>query len=319
MYCTSCGSEINAGDKFCRNCGTPVRMENTAEITESKRKSGGFIKSTAKALGYLFIMLGWQFAVSFIYMFCIGFSVAYEIAASGGYLSNAELMEIMTEKLTSAINPIIFISAALTLLTYLIIFLIRKKNPFREVCLSFAKPHKLICGLVIGASLQIFFSVTISFISSFLPPWLMSPLEQNGAMVEGSPLWLSLISLAVVTPILEEVVFRGLVHTRLSKGMSRGVAVALSAIIFGLAHGNIVAFVYAGLFGVVLALLLEKTGSIIPGIFAHAAFNAVSVCMEYIMPESPLLVISIYFVAVAAAVASIYFALRKDKAEPERI
>ena len=101
--------------------------------------------------------------------------------------------------------------------------------------------------------------------------------------------------------------------------MSRGVAVALSAIIFGLAHGNIVAFVYAGLFGVVLALLLEKTGSIIPGIFAHAAFNAVSVCMEYIMPESPLLVISIYFVAVAAAVASIYFALRKDKAEPERI
>lgn len=312
MYCTSCGSQINEGEKFCRNCGAPTRMENKIE-------SGGFIKATAKAIGYFLIMPAWQFIVSFVYMLSASFAAIGTIIGSGASLSDPEFARLLTEELMSSLNPIILISAALTLGTYLIIFLARKKNPLCEVRLTSAKPHKLFCGLIIGASLQLFFCITINFLSSILPPRFFSSMEQNGALIENSPLWLSLISLAVVTPVLEEVVFRGLVYTRLTKGMRRGTAVLLSSIIFGIAHGNVIAFVYAGLFGVVLACLLERSGSIIPGILAHAAFNAVSVCMEYIMPENPLLVLAVYFVSMAAAVISIYFALRKDNATPERI
>ena len=28
MYCTRCGKELEAGTKFCPNCGEPVRLEN---------------------------------------------------------------------------------------------------------------------------------------------------------------------------------------------------------------------------------------------------------------------------------------------------
>ncbi len=33
MYCTRCGKELEAGTKFCPNCGEPVRLENRTDYT----------------------------------------------------------------------------------------------------------------------------------------------------------------------------------------------------------------------------------------------------------------------------------------------
>ena len=89
-----------------------------------------------------------------------------------------------------------------------------------------------------------------------------------------------LLSVAVGAPIVEELFFRGLLLRSLQKRFHNGLAVFLSAVAFGLAHGStlpvdavVLVMVSLMAFGAVLAVLAIRTGRLGPGIVAHAAFN----------------------------------------------
>lgn len=99
--------------------------------------------------------------------------------------------------------------------------------------------------------------------------------------VMNNPLWLNLILLALLPAIVEEYVFRGLIFLGYKK-RNPFRAVILSAILFGLMHMNINQFSYAFVLGIVLALLVYATGSIIPGIIVHFTINGYSVVMSYV-------------------------------------
>ena len=53
-------------------------------------------------------------------------------------------------------------------------------------------------------------------------------------------------------------------------------ALVLQAAIFGLVHGTPIQMVYAFLMGLAFGFLRRRTGSILPGFAAHAAFNAMN-------------------------------------------
>jgi CAAX protease family protein len=86
-----------------------------------------------------------------------------------------------------------------------------------------------------------------------------------------------LLLLAVGAPIVEELYFRGLLLRSLLGRAPVPVAVAGSALLFGLAHFQAVQFAGLAAFGVVLAVLAWRTGRLTPGIGAHAAFNTAAV------------------------------------------
>jgi membrane protease YdiL (CAAX protease family) len=88
----------------------------------------------------------------------------------------------------------------------------------------------------------------------------------------------------VVVPIVEEMLFRGLVlrgFLRVFKGAGRvlGPVLACGAtgVVFGLAHFELLELLGLAAFGVVLAVMAYKLGRIGPCIFAHAAFNLVAI------------------------------------------
>ena len=69
------------------------------------------------------------------------------------------------------------------------------------------------------------------------------------------------IVIGVVSPIVEEVVFPGTGGQK-DPGLSGTAwAVALSAVIFGAYHGNVMQFVYAGLLGLAFGLIMCRTNS----------------------------------------------------------
>ena len=80
----------------------------------------------------------------------------------------------------------------------------------------------------------------------------------------------------VVGPLAEELVFRGIIQTRLLRAMPPWTAVVLQAALFGIIHGTPIQIVYALLLGLALGFLRSRTGSILPGFAAHAAFNAMN-------------------------------------------
>ncbi len=86
-----------------------------------------------------------------------------------------------------------------------------------------------------------------------------------------------IIGSAILTPILEEMAYRGVIYARLRRDMGMLPAVLLSALLFGIMHFNIVQFIYAFVLGVMLALFMEKCGHFFAAVLGHVTVNLISV------------------------------------------
>lgn len=83
----------------------------------------------------------------------------------------------------------------------------------------------------------------------------------------------NIISVGILAPIVEELVFRGLIYRRMRDYVSLPAAILVSSAIFGIYHGNVVQAIYATLLGIILALLYERYKTIWAPILAHMAAN----------------------------------------------
>jgi len=89
----------------------------------------------------------------------------------------------------------------------------------------------------------------------------------------------------VFAPIAEELIFRGVLFLTLRRHLTFWPAALLSGAVFAVIHFYpLVATLQVLVFGVALAWALERTGSLIPPILAHAGFNAVVVIGELTPP-----------------------------------
>lgn len=95
-----------------------------------------------------------------------------------------------------------------------------------------------------------------------------------------SVLAVSLLEYVVFAPVFEELAFRGLLYAILRRRFGVGTAAVISAGIFAAAHGyGWIGFASVFWSGVLWAWIYEKTGSLLPGMLAHAANNLL-VCLS---------------------------------------
>jgi membrane protease YdiL (CAAX protease family) len=87
------------------------------------------------------------------------------------------------------------------------------------------------------------------------------------------------VVVAVVAPIVEELVVRGAGYSLLMP-FGATLAVIGTGIAFGLVHGLVYGFVILAAFGVGLALLRNRTNSLYPCIAVHALFNSVALIVS---------------------------------------
>ncbi|MYE67968.1 MAG: CPBP family intramembrane metalloprotease [Acidimicrobiia bacterium] len=85
------------------------------------------------------------------------------------------------------------------------------------------------------------------------------------------------VAVVVVAPLVEEIYFRGLLLRALWGKMGRVWTVALSAALFGLAHLQLLQLPALVVFGLVAGTLVVATKRLAPAVWAHAAFNGVTV------------------------------------------
>lgn len=91
---------------------------------------------------------------------------------------------------------------------------------------------------------------------------------------------LGYITVSLIIPATEEVVFRGAMLRRLLGWLGydrRWIAITISALIFAVAHGNIAQGPHAFLFGLFLGWLFYRTNSILPGLIFHWVNNTAAV------------------------------------------
>jgi len=84
----------------------------------------------------------------------------------------------------------------------------------------------------------------------------------------------SVVATCILAPVLEEMLFRGVLLRSLLQQQPRWQAIAVSALFFGFAHLNIYQFVLAFWLGLILGWLYERSRSLIPCIALHGALNS---------------------------------------------
>nr|MBQ8252573.1 HAD hydrolase-like protein [Lachnospiraceae bacterium] len=108
----------------------------------------------------------------------------------------------------------------------------------------------------------------------------VAELSESYVQVAGSqysvPLLVGLVIYGVLTPFTEELLFRGVIYNRIRKYFPVPLAIALSAVIFGCYHGNLIQMVYAIVMGLALSLLYEYYDRLLAApVLFHSSANAI--------------------------------------------
>ncbi len=103
----------------------------------------------------------------------------------------------------------------------------------------------------------------------------------------GGGSFLGAVVVAVIgAPLIEEIVFRGIVFRSLRRVSPPWVAILVSSVLFGLYHMNTVQIVYATLMGLVAGIIYEKSNNLLFPILVHVANNLVAAIQGFIPFES---------------------------------
>lgn len=93
-------------------------------------------------------------------------------------------------------------------------------------------------------------------------------------------LGLEILCLGILSPILEELIFRGLMYRQLTEMMSKKTAVILAALLFGAYHGNFLQMIYSFCLGLLMIYVYERFQTILAPILFHIGANLLGVLLS---------------------------------------
>ncbi|MGH7642661.1 MAG: lysostaphin resistance A-like protein [Candidatus Dormibacteria bacterium] len=146
--------------------------------------------------------------------------------------------------------------------------------------------------VVLMPPLALLLQVVTGIITEILSPLLGGMKNPQGCDIStafGSVPFLAVISIAVIAPVVEEVVFRGFIYGGLRGRCGVTLSVLVSSVFFALAHsfsvGGSILLLFPSLFiaGIALALVYERSRSLVPGMVLHASFNLIAVIAIFVV------------------------------------
>ena len=244
-------------------------------------------KNIMRALGYTGAYIGGQIAGGMASAVAIGAYAGYTCRRAG-ITDAAMIKDKYKELFSSSTGIMVFLAAFITITALAIFFAIRKEKMSEKINLKKTDKKNVLAGAGIGVAM---YFVIIGVLSCL--PISDGALTSYGEASKGlmnQSVILAILGNIIAAPILEEIIFRGLIFDRLKKAMPVALAVIISSVMFGLAHGQIIWICYATFVGIVLAVIYHKTGSILPSIAAHMLLNGTSTFVSYAGIHIPLAV-----------------------------
>lgn len=186
------------------------------------------------------------------------------------------------------INMGVYVVCLLVPTGLVVLFSGRRQNPF---------PSKRVSGGVMTA--LVLGGMVVAIVANVAADWVMSRLTMLGVPEPEMPdtilptvssLLLNIVATAILPALIEEMIFRGYILGAFREH-GDGLAVVLSAVLFGLFHGNVLQVPFAFILGLALGFLVVLTDSIWPAVLLHFVNNLLSVVLGYLgklYPDSKL-------------------------------
>lgn len=107
------------------------------------------------------------------------------------------------------------------------------------------------------------------------PFWqsMMVSYQRSTAALQGIDLLLTMLCVAILVPIAEELLFRGIITEEIRQVAPDWLAILLGGVVFALVHGNLVQILYVLPLGLLLGASYIWTNSIWVPVLIHVVFN----------------------------------------------
>ena len=181
------------------------------------------------------------------------------------YISTLEYQEKLNDYISSKTLLIVLITAIIFIpLLYRVFKKYKTKNNF--------KFKNIFIPIAFGISISLIYNITLFHLNNLF--YFTSNFE-----VSNIPIIVQIICSGILGPILEEIVFRGIVYNKLKTFNKPIISIILTSIIFALFHSDIINAIYA--FGVsfILIYLYEKYKTLKAPILMHIFLNTTIILM----------------------------------------
>lgn len=251
-----------------------------------------YLEKLIKVILWPIIFIVGHFFIEYIF-------VAYYNSNNKGNLTNKEFLEyVKTCEYKELLNK--FIDSKLVLIT-LILFIV-----FVPILYFVYKKYKsgtYKCGyflesILFGATIALIFNITLYNINKVIH--FTDRFDKLGL-----PFMTVLICTGIIGPILEELLFRGVVYNKLKTFNKPMTAIILTSVLFGLFHFDLINSIYA--FGVsfMFIYLYEKYNTLIAPILMHITLNLIPIILI------KLGILSITIINILLILVSILIVMRK--------
>jgi membrane protease YdiL (CAAX protease family) len=283
--CSNCGHPLSESARFCPHCGQDVTTETgtvmlATEVAPPASDEPEDERPRWRALEGLAVFLIAVIATGIFAGVLVVFLRPLTDCGSLPALQGASCLDHrdLLFALTTGFNEV-----ALLVTVLLWVRLVHRQRP-RALGFKSFTPANVGIGVAIGIAglfvAGIISLVQASIIQGFTHKTVEAPKQIS---LQHNPQVLTLVILAVsvvlITPFAEEAFFRGFIFRRLAQRHRVGIAIVISAAIFGLAH--LIPLIMLPIFGlgVLLASIVRARKSIVPSIFAHMTFNGIQIAI----------------------------------------
>ena len=144
------------------------------------------------------------------------------------------------------------------------------KRKYKTVCLALC----FVLGITASLALNIMVELAAQWSASAGNRIFGSARYETVETIQYSvPVAAGIVLYGVISPIVEEIVFRGVIYNRIRKFYSMAAAVGGSALLFGMFHGNLPQFLYGTAMGAMMAVCYTYIGCFAAPLLVHMSAN----------------------------------------------
>lgn len=201
-------------------------------------------------------------------------------------------------------NHISAVGIGLSLLIY--IFMVRREKKLS--LWKYCGVRKIsIADICLSIGLGILLNVCISFITQlkFLQVFVSEHDDKINNVLYPESLLIVILVIGILAPVMEEVLFRGLIYQSLKNSYSKTAAILLQATIFAIIHINPLQIMYTFALALLFVWLVIRTNSLLASILTHISFNLTTIILSRIIKEQELVVYFLCMLVFAIAAIAI--------------
>lgn len=241
------------------------------EVAEKTKKN----RKLARTILPIAFLVGWVFVSVVASQYIVGLAMI-------GILGR----ESFSSPAVVSVYSFIYYLISLILIIFVPLAFVKKWRTDREELGLMELPTWTDIGLApVGFIVATLLAVGLTSFFSIFPWFNASEVQETGFSIymSGQERIFAFLSLVVLAPIVEEIVFRGFLYGKLRAKLSMPLSILITSLLFAILHfqWNVGVNVFA--LSVVLCVLREITGTVYAGILTHMVKNGVAFYLLYVL------------------------------------